>query len=100
MIGFWEQDDEELETYIKHWQNVFIRDDEQDDGSFRQVIGRRGGDHYAQASVICLEALDYIRKQVYSEDSYDFSYTDLDTRMKPDNPDIVNRLKESGNIFE
>jgi hypothetical protein len=44
MIGFWEQDDEELETYIKHWQNVFIRDDEQDDGSFRQVIGRRGGD--------------------------------------------------------
>lgn len=44
--------DNELQTYLRHWKNVVIRDQEDDKtGDFYQVITRRGDDHYAQSSV-------------------------------------------------
>lgn len=96
-IGIWKKHDEGLLTYIDHWKNVVIRDEEQDDGSMRQVIGRKGGDHYAQASVLAMVGLDHLREQLYGNSSYDFAYADLDSHLKPEKTDLAKGL--DNNIF-
>lgn len=100
-IGFWKRPDELLQTYIQHWKNVVIRDEEEADGEMRQVIGRRGGDHYAQSSTIALVGLDKLREDMYGEGSYEFDYTRLDADLQPEKTDLAQQVSDNpnGNIF-
>lgn len=97
-IGFWSRPDEALQTYITHWKNVVIRDEEQNDGEMRQVIGRRGPDHYAQASIIALIGMDRLREDVYGEDNYEFDYTRLESEMQPEQTPLASQVNNQ-NIF-
>ena len=90
-IGFWEKDDANLEMFIQHWKNVVIRDEEQPNGDFRQVITRRGGDHSAQAAVIALVGMEKLREERYDKNSYDVSITDLD--VQPEKTDLAARVQ-------
>lgn len=43
-LGFWKEDDVELQTILEHAQNVIIRDTEDDDGNVEKEITRKGAD--------------------------------------------------------
>ena len=52
-IRMYQEVDEGLKTFLKHWQNVIIMDEEDEkNGEIYQVIKRRGDDHYSQSAVI------------------------------------------------
>ncbi|AFO70743.1 hypothetical protein SPJ221_66 [Staphylococcus phage vB_SauH_SPJ2] len=52
-IRMYQQVDDELKTYLKHWQNVLIMDEEDEKtGELYQVIKRKGDDHYSQSACI------------------------------------------------
>ncbi|MBT9670598.1 hypothetical protein GPK34_00905 [Secundilactobacillus kimchicus] len=60
-VGTYYQNDSELNLYLKHWQNVIIRDVENDDGTMEKTISRRkDGDHYAQSSVYAMVGMNHI----------------------------------------
>lgn len=51
-IRMYREVDDDLRTFLKHWQNVLIMDEEDEKTEeMRQVIKRKGDDHWAQASV-------------------------------------------------
>src|SRR5699024_3103336 len=51
-IRMYQEVDDDLRTFLKHWQNVLIMDEEDEKTEeMRQVIKRKGDDHWAQASV-------------------------------------------------
>lgn len=61
--------DNDLKTYLQHWQNVVIMDEEDEKtGEFYQVIKRKGDDHYAQASVYSFIGLGRL-KDLYEQNS-------------------------------
>ena len=94
-IGFWKNNDNNLKTYISHWENVVIRMEEQDDGSTKQVIGRKGPDHRAQASVYANLGLDYLKEKYYGEGTYPLDYHILQGATKTD----INSQFNSKGIF-
>lgn len=94
-IGFYHKKDEELQKYVSHWMNVVIRDDEQNNGEMRQVITRKGPDHFAQASILCLLGFDKIRADYYQAGSYGFDFTSVN----PEPTDIVQQIN-SGDLFK
>lgn len=66
-IRMYQQVDDELKTYLKHWQNVLIMDEEDEKtGELYQVIKRKGDDHYSQSSVIGYIGLTRL-KELYDQ---------------------------------
>lgn len=63
----------EVERLIQHWDNVTIQDVEDKNGNYRESIGRKGPDHYSQASIYSLLGLDYLKQKYYNTgNSFDF----------------------------
>lgn len=86
-FGYYKFIDQDLRLYINHWENVVIRDEEGDDGEFYQTIGRRGDDHYAQASVYSMLGIERIMDQRYNSGSSVFSHTYI--TAQPEQTDIL-----------
>ncbi|WP_281828844.1 phage terminase large subunit family protein [Lactobacillus amylolyticus] len=101
-IGIWKAHDNALNFYVKNWENVVIRNEEQSNGETRQVITRKtlGGvkDDAASASIYVLQGLDYIRNTYYGTDSYNFDY-DILNSVKPEETEINKNLTSNGNIY-
>lgn len=87
-IGIWKKMDNDLIQYIEDWENVVIREDEQDDGSTKQVITRKARDHKASASVYALLGIDYVKEVLYGDGSDTFDYEMLDTDLSPEKTDF------------
>jgi hypothetical protein len=93
-IGIWRRRDQELLLYMEHWKNVIIRDEEDDDGNPKQVIGRKGPDHKAQSTVLAMLALDRVKEQYYGDDTYGFDYTTLSS-VQPEKTDLKKLMDEN-----
>lgn len=91
-LGFYMEEDEDLNLYIDHWKNVVIRDEEDEvTAEIYQVIANRGDDHYAQASVYSMVGMDHILEPfIIQEEENAFAYTTVDT-VAPQQPDIFIR---------
>lgn len=89
-FGYYQFMDQDLQLYIHHWENVVIRDEEGDDGDFYQVIGRRGDDHYAQASVYAMLGMERIMDAKFGKGNYGFSH--MYVNSLPEQTDIVKSL--------
>lgn len=85
----------QLEAYTHHWMNVTIRDVEDErTGEFKQVIGRRGDDHYSQAGVYSMLGLERLRDLHYGSGKYTFGSEFIDLQYggsEPTLPDIFNK---------
>ena len=65
--------DEYLPLYVEHWQNVIIREeDDQDTGEIYEIITRKGDDHFSQSSVYALLGLERLQN-MYSNDPNSFN---------------------------
>lgn len=81
----------EMQRYILHWKNVFIRDEEdQRTGEFYQIIGRKGDDHYAQSLLYSFLGLERLVDAHYGSDKYGFTADFVSTQYEPEKPDIQN----------
>lgn len=81
----------DLIMYIDHWRNVTIRDEEDErTGDFYQVIGRKGDDHYAQASVYSMLGIERLKEVFYGSGRYGFNadFINLQYNPEPTKPDI------------
>lgn len=86
--------DRQLQAYLNHWKNVTIRDVEDErTGEFRQVIGRRGDDHYAQSSVYAMLGVERLRELHFGSGTYGFNsdFIGLQYNPEPTLPDIFNK---------
>lgn len=84
-ISVYQEVDDYLKLYLKHWQNVIIMDEEDDKtGEMYQVIKRRGDDHYAQASVYSNIGLTRIKDLLQEGNGTDFGSTFVSTDYNPD----------------
>lgn len=89
-IGFYQNVDMELQLFIEHWGNVVIRDEEDESTAtgFRQVIGRKGDDHFSQASVYSMLGYEYLLKIFTGTDDYGLNTDWMTTQLQPTQPDI------------
>lgn len=89
-IGFYKRTDKELALYIEHWGNVVIRDeeDEKSPTGFRQTIGRKGDDHYSQASVYSMLGYERLMNVFTGTDQYGFDSDWISTQLAPTPTDI------------
>ncbi|XWX31262.1 terminase large subunit [Staphylococcus phage PG-2021_19] len=72
--------DDSLRTFLKHWQNVVIMDEEDEKtGEMYQVIKRKGDDHYAQASVYAYIGLTRIKELLKEGNGTSFGSTFVST---------------------
>ncbi|MXM13727.1 hypothetical protein GR665_28370, partial [Klebsiella pneumoniae] len=72
--------DDDLKTFLKHWQNVVIMDEEDEKtGEMYQVIKRKGDDHYAQASVYAYIGLTRIKELLKEGNGTSFGSTFVST---------------------
>lgn len=79
-ISVYQHVDEELKTFLKHWQNVIIMDEEDDkNGETYQIIKRRGDDHYAQSAVIGYIGLTRLKELYESANGTSFGSTFVST---------------------
>jgi len=86
--------DRQLQAYLNHWKNVTIRDVEDErTGEFRQVIGRRGDDHYAQSAVYAMLGVERLRELHFGSGTYGFNsdFIGLQYNPEPTLPDIFNK---------
>ncbi|QIG61010.1 hypothetical protein vBLivaVAfA18_086 [Listeria phage vB_Liva_VAfA18] len=75
-VNFYSFIDPMLKLLVDHWRNVVIQDEEDEkDGTFYQVIGRRGDDHLAQASVYSFIGLDRLADMYLRGSKYEFNST-------------------------
>jgi len=88
-LGFYQVDDRELKLYLEHWQNVVIRDEEDEKTkAIYQIIMAKGDDHFAQSSVYSMVGMEhvlepYIKKEI--ENAFDYTTVNV---MRTDKPDI------------
>lgn len=89
-IGFYKENDQNLNLYIEHWKNVVIRDEEDEKSAtgFRQVIGRKGDDHFSQASVYSMLGYERLMSVFSGSDSYGFDADWISTQLKATPTDI------------
>lgn len=89
-IGYYSKPDTELNLYKEHWKNVVIRDieDEKTSTGFRQIIGRKGDDHYSQASVYSMLGYEYLMNVFTGVKEYGFDSDWVSTQLAPTKPDI------------
>ncbi len=87
-IGYYQRNVAEKLTYIQHWKNVVIRDEEQTDGTIRQVITRKGDDHYAQASVYSMIGYEHLMDKHYGSNAYGFEVDWMQSTLQPTMPDV------------
>ncbi|UQT00041.1 hypothetical protein NGDEOPKE_00092 [Enterococcus phage vB_OCPT_Carl] len=89
-IGYYSKSDTELNLYKEHWKNVVIRDieDEKTSTGFRQIIGRKGDDHYSQASVYSMLGYEYLMNVFTGVKEYGFDSDWVSTQLAPTKPDI------------
>lgn len=83
-----------LQLYSQHWQNVFIRDEEDDrTGAFYQVIGRKSDDHFSQASVYAMLGLERVRELAFGSGKYGFNadFVEMQGVNEPTPPDIFSQ---------
>lgn len=94
VIGFYHKMDSELMLYIEHWGNVVIRDeeDEKSPTGFRQTIGRKGDDHYSQASVYSMLGYEHLMNVFTGADDYGFNSDWISTQLAPTPPDIFTQF--------
>ncbi|ANM46000.1 terminase large subunit [Bacillus phage Belinda] len=92
-LGFYQQEDQLLKLYLEHWQNVVIRD-EQDEKTkeMYQVIMDKGPDHFAQSSVYSMVGMEHILEP-YIKKTFEnaFDYTALDVMGTSAKPDIFEK---------
>lgn len=89
------QADRDLQLYITHWKNVVIRDEEDEKTSeFYQVIGRRGDDHYAQASVYAMLGVEKLKQVFFSNSGNQFNseFIDMQYNPSPTKTDIFSKF--------
>lgn len=90
------REDRDLKLFVYHWKNVVIREEEDDaTGQFYEVIGRRGDDHLAQASVYAILGIDRLKEIYYGDGNYTFNSTFIDTTFgayAPAKPDIFSQF--------
>ena len=97
MIRFYQnRADKELQLLAYHWKNVVIRDEEDEsNGEFYQVIGRKDDDHYSQSSVYAILGIDRLKEIYYGDGNYTFNSTFIDTTFgayAPAKPDIFSQF--------
>lgn len=97
MIRFYKnRNDKDLQLLVYHWQNVVIRDEEDEtSGEFVQVIGRKSDDHYSQSSVYAILGIDRLKEIYYGDGNYTFNSTFIDTTFgayAPAKPDIFSQF--------
>ena len=100
-VGLWAEHDRTLATYLNHWQNVIIRDTENEsNGEIYKEILRRGPDHWAQASVYASIGADYLLDDKDS-DGENFAYELVNTH-KPEAPTALggySKSKDPNDLF-
>lgn len=91
-LGFYRNQDQNLDLYIQHWGNVVIRDEEDDKtGEVYQIITNKGDDHYAQSSVYSMVGLEHILEPfMLQEEENAFGYTTVDSVL-PQSTDIFKK---------
>lgn len=94
-LGFWKEDDVELQTILEHAQNVIIRDTEDDDGNVEKEITRKGADHYIQAMVYANVGMDRII-ETYTKGKNSFGYTEVSRAEQQGMNDAFNDLFKKG----
>lgn len=79
-IRMYQQVDDELKTYLKHWQNVLIMDEEDEKtGELYQVIRRKGDDHYSQSATIGYIGLTRLKELYDKGNGTSFTSTFIST---------------------
>lgn len=91
-LGFYSEVDQVLKLYLEHWQNVVIRDEEDEKtGQIYQIIMDKGDDHFAQSSVYSMVGLEHVLEPyIKNEQENAFAYTTVQT-MTPQSTDIFAR---------
>ena len=85
-VKFWNnENDPELQTYLNHWKNVIIRDEEDEDGDLTKVISRKGADHYAQSSVYALIGLRKLIDVGQGNGSFDYTNIEIGNTFQSEN---------------
>lgn len=84
-IRMYQEVDDDLRTFLKHWQNVLIMDEEDEKTEeMRQVIKRKGDDHWAQASVYSNIGLTRIQELLKEGNGTSFGSTFVSTDYNQD----------------
>lgn len=84
-ISVYQENDEELKTFLKHWQNVLIMEEEDEKtGEMYQVIKRKGDDHYAQSATIGYIGLTRIKELLETSKGTSFDSTFVSTDYNQD----------------
>ncbi|AMQ66579.1 terminase large subunit [Bacillus phage Shbh1] len=91
-LGFYSEEDKELQLYINHWKNVVIRDEEDEKtGEVYQIILNKGDDHYAQSSVYSMVGLQHVLEPFTKGTTENaFAYTTVESST-PQPTDIFSR---------
>lgn len=85
-IRMYQEVDDDLRTYLKHWQNVLIMDEEDEKKEeMYQVIKRKGDDHWAQASVYANIGLTRIQQLIQQGNGTAFNSTFVTTNYNSGN---------------
>lgn len=84
-IRMYQEVDEDLKLFLKHWQNVLIMDEEDEKTEqMYQVIKRKGDDHWAQASVYSNIGLTRIEELLKKGSGTNFESTFVSTDYNTD----------------
>lgn len=84
-------EDEMIKLFIYHWQNVVIREDEDEKtGDFYQIITSKnnGEDHLAQSSIYGMLGLERMQDLYNSGTGYEFNADFVQGQEEPTRPDI------------
>lgn len=93
---FNDPDSRMVKLYIYHWQNVVIREEEDEKtGEFYQVITAKNDDHYAQSSIYAMLGLEHMQDLYKNGGGYEFNSGFVTDEVEPTRPDIFTQ-HESG----
>ena len=84
-IRMYQEVDNDLKTFLKHWQNVVIMDEEDEKtGDTYQIIKRRGDDHYSQSAVLGYIGLGRLKDLELKNNGTNFESTFVSTDYNTD----------------
>lgn len=91
-LGFYVEQDRDLDLYMNHWKNVVIRDEEDEKtGEVYQIITDRGDDHYAQSSVYSMVGMEHVIEPFITHTQENaFGYTTVENVL-PQSTDIFSK---------